>query len=93
MVNALETSSSAVGTRIKLRRCALKLSQLQLAERVRVTQASVSYWEDSRVPLSLPRVYQLAKALGCNPVWLAFGLGDPGFTEDASAANGANGDR
>lgn len=61
--------------RVKGRRLALKLSQEQLAEFSDLGQSDISKIErgDSQ---QTAKIAQLARALRCDPLWLATGVGD-----------------
>lgn len=50
---------------IKKNRCALGLTQAELAERVSVTQSQVAQWERGAAMPSAAKLPLLAEALGC----------------------------
>ena len=50
---------------IKERRLALGMKQVELAERVGVTQASISYWETDRSDPKCSILPKLAEIFGC----------------------------
>jgi transcriptional regulator with XRE-family HTH domain len=85
----MDLTHAGIADRIKHRRGLLLMERPELAARVGVTAQSLHDWENGHYVPRYRNITKLAKALECNPVWLAFGLGDPGFTEDPQPANGA----
>lgn len=75
-----------ISERIKSKRKLLKLTQVELARRVTVTQASVSKWEAGRDEPKGKNLSALAKALKVNSEWILNGRGDalPATQEQAS---------
>nr|WP_287602794.1 helix-turn-helix domain-containing protein [Thiothrix sp.] len=65
-----------IGSRIKLRRKEMKLTQEALARRVRVTAAAVSNWEAGKNELSGDSLVAVAAELGVSAMWLQTGRGD-----------------
>lgn len=63
--------------RIKTRRKDLKLTQLQVANFVGVSKASISQWEKGDTFPRGENLYSLAKILKCEPEWLLTGKGTP----------------
>lgn len=57
-------------------RKAMKLTQVELAKRVKMSQGNLSDIENGHVPTST-HTPLLAEALGVNAAWLATGKGDP----------------
>lgn len=70
-----------LASRLKAAREALKLTQVQLAERSGVSQSDISKIE-RRATKKPVGVLALARALGCNPYWLESGLGEKSQTEN-----------
>jgi len=64
---------SAIGTRVKLRRKQLLLTQEQLAARAQVTQAAIAKIERGG---ATRRVAEIAKALEVTTNWLVYGEDD-----------------
>ena len=58
---------AALGARIRAAREQAGLSQVQLADRLKVSKAAVSQWEHGQVQVSLERQLEIAAALGVNP--------------------------
>jgi transcriptional regulator with XRE-family HTH domain len=70
--------SASIGERIRWLIEARGYKQIELAEKMDLTQASISNWitGHSRKP-SAPSLLKLAAALDCNPQWIIDGTGDP----------------
>ena len=70
--------SASIGERIRWLIEARGYKQVELAEKMDLTQASISNWITgaSRKP-SAPSLLKLAAALECNPQWIIDGTGDP----------------
>lgn len=64
----------ALAARVEAARAALGVSMREVARRADLTEGTVRSAEGGRLP-AIDTVEQLAKALGVNPAWLAFGLG------------------
>jgi transcriptional regulator with XRE-family HTH domain len=70
-------SEAHVGARIREARQALGLSQVELAERVRVSQPTIAHWEQgTHTPRQLA-LARLADALGVSRTWLMTGPAEP----------------
>lgn len=63
-----------LAARAKAAREALGLSMREVARRAELTEGAVRSTEGGRLPV-LDTAEKLAKALGVNPAWLAFGIG------------------
>lgn len=72
------------GATVRARRKKLGLSQEELAEKAGVDRQSVNRAENATVGTSIDRVYQLARALGCEASDL---LPEPGRAEQSLAAH------
>ena len=71
------------GERIKEAREDLRISQPELAKRVRVTKSAVSQWENgSTKELKAEHLVAVAKALNVSPDWLATGRGPKERNQD-----------
>jgi len=72
------SSSATVGDRIRWLIEARGYKQTELAEKMDLTQATISNWITgaSRKP-NAPSLLKLAAALNCNPQWIIDGTGDP----------------
>lgn len=68
---------------IKRLRCALGLTQAELAKRVSVTQSQVAQWERGAAMPSAAKLPLLASVLGCTIDEL-FGLSPPGDAQDSA---------
>jgi transcriptional regulator with XRE-family HTH domain len=69
------SAGSVGGTRIREARLALGLSQIELADRVQVSQPTIAHWEQgTHAPRQLALV-RLADALGVSRAWLLDGAG------------------
>jgi transcriptional regulator with XRE-family HTH domain len=70
--------SATVGDRIRWLIEARGYKQTELAEKMDLTQATISNWLTgaSRKP-NAPSLLKLAAALNCNPQWIIDGTGDP----------------
>ncbi len=69
---------TTLGGRLKWLREARKMTQVQLAAKVGITQASISEIERGRSHApSAPNLLRLAAALEASPLWLVSGEGDP----------------
>ena len=68
----------SIGQRIRWAIEERQLTQVEVANRVGLTQATVSNWvtDTSRKP-SGPSLLKLANALGISPDWIVTGAGDP----------------
>jgi transcriptional regulator with XRE-family HTH domain len=64
-----------LGKRVRGRRQQLKMTQTQLATAAGMNQGDVSKIERGEIQQTT-KVVQLAKALDCNPVWMATGDGE-----------------
>ena len=73
-VNRLSGMSTDFGKRIKTARKHAKLTQVDLAEKINVAQASLSHLENSG--FSSSHTVQIATACGVSAHWLATGEGD-----------------
>lgn len=73
-MGTVDSSKEAIARRITERRIKLGWSQLDLASAYGTTQSMVSAVESSGVS-TLSAIQRWAKALQCNPVWLAYGKG------------------
>lgn len=67
---------SAIGTRIKERRRDVKMTQLDIAQRIGVSKVAVSQWENETSQPNGENLLALANALGVTPQWLLTGRGD-----------------
>jgi len=67
-----------IGDRVRWLMEVREIKQVELAERIGVTQAAISniVTDSSRKP-SAPTLLALAEALNCNPQWILDGHGDP----------------
>lgn len=66
-----------IGSRIKQRRGELRLTQKELAEKVKVSRSAVNSWEMGDHMPGGPTFVKLLSALGCSPEWLETGKGTP----------------
>jgi transcriptional regulator with XRE-family HTH domain len=72
-------SARNIGKNIRRRRIALSLNQTQLAAALGVTQNAVSKWEVGSTTPNVPRLVQLASALGSDPGEMLWGENEPGL--------------
>ena len=72
----------SVGESVRIIRELQGLSQNDLAERTRISQATISAIENGRVRLGVERAKMLARALKCHPGVLVF----PGWVVPTEAA-------
>lgn len=71
-------AADGLGYRIERRRAALGLNQADLARRLGLSPAAVSYWETGETKsIRLDHFFALADLLQCSPRWLATGEGTP----------------
>lgn len=71
-------ATEGLGYRIERRRSALGLTQADLARRLDLSPAAVSYWETGATKsIRLDHFFALADVLECSPRWLATGEGAP----------------
>lgn len=71
-------ADDGLGYRIGQRRAALGLTQADLARRLGLSPAAVSYWETGATKsIRLDHFFALADVLECSPRWLATGAGVP----------------
>jgi len=70
--------SATIGERIRWLIEVRGYKQVELAEKMKLTQATISNWITgaSRKP-NAPSLLKLAAALDCNPAWIVDGTGDP----------------
>ena len=61
-----------VGESVRIIRELQELSQVELARRTRIPQATISAIENDRIKLGLERAKVLARALRCHPAVLVF---------------------
>lgn len=71
--------------RIKTRRKALKLTQLELGKRIGVTKATVSLWENETNTPNGANLQGLAAILQCSPEWILTGADNPNIAEPSSS--------
>lgn len=74
--------------RLRRARKAAGLNPFALSVAAGIAKNSVSALEEGEVCPRLPKVEQLARALGRSPAWLAFGLGDDAAVEPAPGCAG-----
>lgn len=68
-------NTETLGSRIRQKRKELKLSQMQLAQRMsNCTHASISQWEKDLSKPNAENVYELSVALNCDIYWLLKGV-------------------
>lgn len=67
--------------RIKERRKALKLTQLELGKMIGVTKATVSLWENETNTPNGGNLQALASILQCSPEWILNGVSDASVRE------------
>lgn len=72
----------SVGESVRIIRELQGLSQNQLAERTRISQATLSAIENDRVRLGVERAKVIARALKCHPAVLVF----PGWEDHLESA-------
>lgn len=61
----------SIGERIKERRSDLRISAIELAERLNMSRATVHRWENGDIrQIKLPVIEAIARELNCNPAWL-----------------------
>lgn len=72
----------SVGESVRIVRELQGLSQNQLAERTRISQATLSAIENDRVRLGVERAKVIARALKCHPAVLVF----PGWEDHLESA-------
>ena len=65
-----------VGAKILLRRKELKLTQKQLGDQIGTSATAVGQWEKNDNKPSGENLYNLCKALSCQPDWLLYGEGE-----------------
>lgn len=71
-------ADDGLGYRIGQRRAALGLTQADLARRLHLSPAAISYWETGATKsIRLDHFFDLADVLECSPRWLATGEGVP----------------
>lgn len=71
----LHPMKNTLGTRLKTSRLDAGYTQEGLGEAVGVTYEAVGQWERGKTAPSYGRLQTVSKALGVDPCWLAFGLG------------------
>ena len=75
-------------SRIRLARRHAGLSQLQLADAVRVQRSAVSHWESSQPKNpSVPHLSEIARVTGVQFEWLATGRGEMSLCDDVRLAS------
>ena len=62
-----------IGTRIRIRRAVLRLSQPELADALGVSVATISNWETGKTSPRADDLHRIAAALVCSAVWLLEG--------------------
>lgn len=83
-VNLLNMST--LQDRLKEALADARISQSELARRVKATRGAVSFWfTGATKELTAENLVAAASALGVNPVWLATGKGSKGLDSDTSA--------
>lgn len=75
---------NTLGSRIKVARMVKDMTQAELHRASGVAQGDISKLENGSVAGST-KVVQLARALGCDPYWLATGKGEP-WNQEATEA-------
>ncbi|MGK0736958.1 LexA family protein [Yokenella regensburgei] len=75
---------NTTGSRIRERRKALKLTQVQVAKRVGVSHVSLSQWERGDTEPRGSNLYALCEVLGCDPAWLLSGKNASSNVEPAN---------
>lgn len=60
-------SPQTIGDHIRKRRFDLRLTQREVAERIRVNKATVQFWENNRVEPSLSLIPKIIEFLGYDP--------------------------
>ncbi len=76
----------SIGSRIKSRRKIIEASQKDLAKRIGVSQASITYWESDTNEPAGGNLLALANAFGVTPQWLLTGRGDAPALPNVSPA-------
>lgn len=74
--------------RLRRARKAAGLNPFTLSAAAGIGKNSVSVLEEGEVCPRLPKVEQLARALGLSPAWLAFGLGEQAAAEQVPGCAG-----
>lgn len=85
----IDFSALTVGQRIRWLRKALIMSQMDLAERMGLSPNSIAQvsavegdlngWKRGKGDFRPETIQRYAAALGCDPLWLAYGVGDMGI--------------
>lgn len=70
--------------RIRSKLDELGMNQADLANRVGVSKATITFWLRGDHGLKADNLMKLAAALGCSPTWLQTGKGPEGKTKDGS---------
>jgi transcriptional regulator with XRE-family HTH domain len=68
--------TSTLGDRLRKARERAKLTQVKVAEHLKITSQAVSNWEAGRDEPERERLLPLAALFRVNPLWLAFGVGE-----------------
>ena len=69
--------AETIGERMRSARVQVGLRQRQVAARVSLDSARMSAYERDRVEPRAQRLVAIAHAIGCDPVWLITGEGEP----------------
>ncbi|MBB1489076.1 LexA family protein [Oceanospirillum sediminis] len=65
-----------INERIKQRRKELGLTQQDIANKLKITKASISLWENGSTQPKGENLFALSKVLNCSQEWLLYGKGD-----------------
>lgn len=77
-----------VGTRLRLRRRVLDMSQKQLADALNIAQQQLQKYETGQNRISASRLYEAARILNAPVAWFYEGLTDPVAEENLQALVG-----
>ncbi|GAB4411141.1 MAG: helix-turn-helix transcriptional regulator [Thermodesulfovibrionales bacterium] len=66
----MQKNKTYIGNMIRKSRKALNISQMQLAERIGVSYQQIQKYEKGQSEITLSRLYQIADALGIEPISL-----------------------
>lgn len=76
MAKKIEPVYAAVGERIRFARESRGMTQLELAKRIGIVQATLSAWEAGRARIMLHHIVQIAEILESSPEFLMKGVWD-----------------
>lgn len=72
-MSTVDDTLTTFGSRLRWARQRLEMSQADLSELLGIKQPNITLWEQDRRNPKSTTVLRLAKGLGVDPGWLAFG--------------------